>query len=84
MNIATYWDSAGKPTNLQKLLGSGWNDTYAYYINNAGDIEGNRFYNGVNAAFLLLSEPVAGSDKPHWVNASPIEHAHSSIVAKGV
>jgi probable HAF family extracellular repeat protein len=59
---AALWSPTGTVTNLNRILGSGWSDTEATGINNAGDIIGHGDYQDAQAAFLLMHVRGASSD----------------------
>ena len=58
--------SGGVETDLDSLLpaNSGWQITRAVGINDAGQIVGNGYYNGVPEAFLLDTDPSIPTPEP--------------------
>jgi hypothetical protein len=51
---AVLWSPTGKGTDLNTFLGSGWYNTDAMDLNDAGDITGYGEYHGIENAWLLL------------------------------
>ncbi len=61
---AVLWGPKGKVTNLANILGSGWTETEATSINNAGDILGEGIYDG-NIDFSP-SDNVSDASSDHY------------------
>ena len=82
--VAVRWSKTGKVMDLQTILGSGWSDTQATGINDAGDICGNGIYNGVGLAWELLWVPSSAPDGGYYVNAGSHSILHAPIVVGSV